>query len=200
MGWTGMNKPYNVSRWLKEKLTWDAGGRKNTCLDVAIVQRKTAYAAVQTVYPDGITETWAAVYELHFYPRSKEGETFTYKDMSEHMGPYQVDCPKRILARLTPTDDKNANDWRAKCRARLERREANKIADGDYIRLAHKLRFEGHGERDTFKYVPFGNKPRFMAISDDGYEIFLCRISNWRDREFVKLEEDAIPRPPEPRM
>lgn len=35
--------------------------------------------------------------------------------MDESMGPYEDNCPKRILELLTPTDNKNANDWRERC-------------------------------------------------------------------------------------
>lgn len=44
-----------------------------------------------------------------------EGPGVCYKEMSEDMGPYYYECPKNILALLTPTDCKTAQEWRAKC-------------------------------------------------------------------------------------
>lgn len=205
MGWTGMDKPDNVSDWMKRQLTWESGGAKNTCLDVAIVQRQTGYAAVETVHEDGTREIWAAVFALHFFPRAQHGETFSYKDMTEHMGPNEVDCPKRILDRLTPTDSQYANEWRAKCRERLARRDANRVADGAYVRFANRMHFkvntwgdEREADRDTFRIEVRGRRVAFMAIDDDGRDDFRCRISAWRDKEFTKLEGDDIPRPPQP--
>lgn len=49
---------------------------------------------------------------------------FGYKDMDEFMGPYNYDCPDRILDLLSPTDSEWANEWRRKCR------ENNRKGDG----------------------------------------------------------------------
>lgn len=207
MGWTGMRKPNDVAAWMMQQLSWESDNRKNVCLDVAIVQRSTAYAAVESTRADGTKEVWAAVFLLKFMPSANDGLTFMYKDMSEEMGPCEDFCPKRILDRLTPTDSKYANEWRARCRERLDRREANRVADGDYIRFEHPLRFnpdwtDGSVERDTFRVAMRGRKTAFVAITADGHDGFTCRISNWRERSFRKLEGDDIPRPQEgrPRM
>lgn len=204
MGWTGMQKPDDVAGWMKRQLTWESSERKNECLDVAIVQRETAYAAVKTTYADGTTRIWAAVFKLEFLPRSSSFETFRYKDMSEDSGPFEDTCPARILNRLTPTDSQYANEWRERCRARLARREANKVSDGDCIRFERAVGFTvnsrpGRIERDTFRVVVQGRRVSFMAVDEDGRDDFTCSIPNWRDRSFRKLEGDDVPRPPEPR-
>lgn len=41
---------------------------------------------------------------------------FSYKDMEESMGPCKYDCPIGILDLLSPTENKYALEWRAKCR------------------------------------------------------------------------------------
>jgi len=46
---------------------------------------------------------------------------FGYKDMSEDMGPYCYNAPKKILDLLTPIDSKYANEWRAECRLRMDK-------------------------------------------------------------------------------
>lgn len=209
MGWTGMEKPHNVAEWMKRQLTWESGERSNVCLDIAIVNRRTAYAAVKSTYADGTTSVWAAIYELEFIPRARSFETFRYKDMSEDVGPMAFDCPARILDLLTPTDSKYANEWRARCRERLDRRDANRLSDGDYIRFERPIAFNldwGRTERDTFRMEMRqrgrGRTPVFVSITEDGHDGFECLISKWRDRPFKKLEGDDIPRPPQdgPRM
>lgn len=44
----------------------------------------------------------------------RDGEV-GYKPISEYMGPYYWDCPKRLLDRCTPTTCPTANQWRTKC-------------------------------------------------------------------------------------
>jgi hypothetical protein len=45
----------------------------------------------------------------------KNGDEFLYKEMTENSMPYKFDCPKRIINKLTPTDNELANTWRKKC-------------------------------------------------------------------------------------
>lgn len=42
---------------------------------------------------------------------------FFYKEVSEDMGPYTIECPIGILNLLSPTDNSYAQQWRNKCRA-----------------------------------------------------------------------------------
>ena len=51
--------------------------------------------------------------------KSPDGTVWGYKDMDERMGPYEDKCPASILALLTPTDNKDAIEWRARCRENI---------------------------------------------------------------------------------
>ena len=48
----------------------------------------------------------------------RDGE-FLIKTMSENMGPYAYDCPKRLLDLLPPTDSEFAKEWREACLRRI---------------------------------------------------------------------------------
>ena len=48
---------------------------------------------------------------------------FSYKDMSETVGPHYYDFPKGILDLLTETDDEYAIGWRNKCRENLQKKK-----------------------------------------------------------------------------
>ena len=48
---------------------------------------------------------------------------FCTKAMSEYAGPYSYKCPKRILDKLSPTEDENAIEWRGKCRVLANERK-----------------------------------------------------------------------------
>lgn len=60
---------------------------------------------------------------------------FSYKDMSEDMGPYQCDCPKSILDLLSPTDNENANEWRKICYQNHEEKKNKKNNTNSTSRL-----------------------------------------------------------------
>lgn len=70
---------------------------------------------------------------------SKDYFNFSYKDMSETMGPYQSDCPKSILDLLSPTDNEFANAWRQRCRDNLAKKKdkdsLNNLPVGSVIRV-----------------------------------------------------------------
>lgn len=51
--------------------------------------------------------------------KSHDGTVWGYKDMDETMGPCEDKCPASILALLTPTDDKDSIEWRARCRENI---------------------------------------------------------------------------------
>lgn len=47
---------------------------------------------------------------------------FFWKEVSEDMGPYTIECPVGILNLLSPTDSPYAQQWREKCRAYQKRK------------------------------------------------------------------------------
>ena len=64
---------------------------------------------------------WGAVFLTS--TNMKDYFNFSYKDMSESMGPCRYECPKGILDLLSPTDNEYANNWRAKCYANIEKKK-----------------------------------------------------------------------------
>ena len=66
---------------------------------------------------------------------------FSYKDMSEDMLPGYSDCPASILKLLSPTDNEYANEWRAGCRANIEKKKSpaalKNLPVGSVIRFAY---------------------------------------------------------------
>lgn len=136
MGWTTTYKPPHIKAtdYLLHHsgaLSWgpDCLGQY-TVLDTAIVNLKTFYAAVERIdKTSGAREVWAAVFLLGYWRSGNEN--FGWKDMDETMGPVEAQCPERILDLLTPTDNENALDWRARCRAyHAARKSRPKIAVG----------------------------------------------------------------------
>jgi len=193
MGWMVTSKPHDLSSWLSKKLTWTGERGTNRVLDTAIVGMKTAYAAVETIKPDGEREVWCAIYLLKFYPNDKEGYTFGYKDLTEHMGTGETSCPARILDLLTPTDHEGANRFRAECRERIARRQANKLKVGDYIRFEKPIGYGGAGEFTTFMYCKQGRQTFFRGLNEENGSFSVpLGIKKWREREFEKLTPEQV--------
>lgn len=193
MGWTYMPMPREgTTEWLKKELSWASdSGAVNRPLATAIVERKEAYAAVETMHADGRREVWAIIFLLDYKPRDRDGFTFGYKDMTESMGPVVCRCPEKILDMLTETESEYANSWRQRCRDRLLLRQNNKLQDGDIIQLDRELNYGGYGSFDTFRMKMDGSKARFYALDRDTLKSqFLCRIPNWREETFTRINPE----------
>ena len=69
----------------------------------------------------------------------------TYKDMSESMGPYYFDCPKRLIDKASLLIQREYNDaikWRADCAIRMEANERRKaIKPGTKFRTDKPVKF-----------------------------------------------------------
>lgn len=137
MGWTFMEKPSRPKDYLDGQFTWTADdGRENRVLRSAFAGRTEYYAAVETIYPDGSREVWAAVVLVKFVPKAMDGLTFGYKDMDESAGPYVCRCPETVLRLLTKPRGEYAEQWRDRCRQWHERRRAvAALRTGDRVRL-----------------------------------------------------------------
>ncbi|NTF18085.1 hypothetical protein G6L37_06680 [Agrobacterium rubi] len=193
MGWTTMPMPREgTTEWFRQTLTWTSeNGATTRPLATAIVERKEAYAAVETVHPDGRRQVWAAIFLLDYQPRARDGYTFGYKDMDETVGPAVCRCPEKILDMLTETESEYANSWRQRCRERLLLRQNNKLKDGDIIQLDHKLNYSGYGEFDMFQMRLDRGRSLFYALDNETLKPqFLCRITNWRERTFTRIDRE----------
>ena len=139
MGWTyAFERPSEPKATLDGLLAWsDARGTRRV-LDSAIVRLRVYYAAVEHLAPDGGRQVWAAVFLVDFR-RGADGLAFGYKDMTEHMGLVESECPERILRRLTPLTDAEdpqgwARAWRDRCWANLAARRSKRLVEGAQVK------------------------------------------------------------------
>jgi len=145
MGWTWTHKEpgesifdFFSSRWNDEEKREDGSVILRKVLDCAVVRLKTAYMAYEILSLNR-REVVACVCLLGY---SKDYYNFGFKDMDENMGPFNHDCPERILNLLTPTSNGLANKWRYRCREMLERKKsAPKLQVGDVLEFAQPVRF-----------------------------------------------------------
>ncbi|WP_315922438.1 DUF6927 domain-containing protein [Mesorhizobium sp. SP-1A] len=198
MGWCWGSKPSNIREWLDKVYSGENYGVKQRCLDAAMVNMSEIYIAVEQTDKYGIKTVVADIMQIKFANEKEDGINYPqmgYNAYGEQCGVHQINCPQRILDLLTPTDDKTSNEWRRKCRERLEHRASvSKLQAGDYIQFEEPIRFRSGEQRDTFKIRVFNKKKVLVAVSNDtGETLFHASIGNWRDMAFKKLEEDDLP-------
>lgn len=82
----------------------------------------TYYAALRVTDKEtGNVEIVGEVVLTH--TNSREYFNFGMKAVSETMGPAEDRCPASILKLLSPTDSEWANEWRERCRKRIEEKK-----------------------------------------------------------------------------
>lgn len=121
MGWLFQNTPLRhetPADYITRQFTHENAARRLTVLATATVGQ-VIYVAVHEEQKDtGRACTFAAV--ILFKNNRRDG--FGYKDMTEHMGPCECDCPDRIMRLLSPIEDlpnpSYAADWRARVATR----------------------------------------------------------------------------------
>lgn len=146
MGWTTC---YYASNWKYDRKGYRSVDRRKECDKICTWERKepetmfghtcppmkdtvlksamvgsTYYAAIKREQPGKEPYVWAAVFLT--CGKGSDGTVWGYKDMCESGAPFYYDCPAGILALLTPTDDKNSNEWRTACRKRLAEKAAER--------------------------------------------------------------------------
>jgi len=145
MGWTWTYKKagesvfdFFSSRWNNEEKREDGSVILRKVLDCAVVRLKTAYLAYEIISLNR-REVVACVCLLGY---SKDYYNFGFKEMDESMGPFNYDCPERILNLLTPTSNELAKKWRDQCREMIERKKsAPKLHIGDVLEFVEPVRF-----------------------------------------------------------
>ena len=187
MGWlylSHMNGHDTPKAYLDAQFTYapdPASGRdRGLRILASSAQLTTYYAAAERYTEAGSQEIFAIVCLTRFNRRDKEDLIFGYKDMTEHMGPWECTCPRRILDLLTPTTHEHALDWRARCYARLLLIERRKPAEGDILMLDSEMHFtDGVQER---RFVVERSGAKIILRRSDGVR---CRISRLMERKWT---------------
>ena len=167
MGWLSMPlssmfphtgpKAYLDAQFTYDNRDADGKGKALRVIASSCLRNKVWYAAV-VPSTDGTDEpAFAAVCLVSWNPRAKDGFVFAYKDMTEHAGPCEAECPERILSLLGDTDDPGALDWRRRCLERLAT-PVRPLEHGMHIRLPSKVTFVDGYEGDEFIVHKRGRK------------------------------------------
>ena len=197
MGWLYMSYGHmgghrSAKAYLDAQFTYDHqqpdGSRRGlTVLASSCLRNRVYYAAAKPHGRDDGDAVFAIICLVRWNNRDREGYIFGYKDMTEHMGPCEAECPARILDLLGPTDNEHALAWRARCRRALNRR-GRTLADGMRVRFAEPLTFtDGHVGQE------FVVEKRGRAIAfRDLLSRRLYRISRFRDRDLSVMPQTRV--------
>lgn len=103
---------------------------------------------------------------------------FWHKEMSEDEGPYESQCPARILDLLDPTESEYALAWRQRCREHAARvARGRSVRPGTRVRFSQPLEFTDGHTGDTFTLV---ERSTFRAVETG----LRYRIPSWRGRSY----------------
>lgn len=196
MGWltmpfSSMGGHTTAKAYLDDQFTYtrETGGQVSglKVLASSCPQNRTYYAAVQVISNGVAGEVFAIVCKVLWNPRSKSGEHFGYKDMTENMGPCEDNCPRYILDLLSPTSHQYALDWRRRCAANLALR-SRPIEDGDRIRFEEPLTFSEGSVGQDFIVEKRGRR----VILRDPHTGGRYRISRFMDRRWQVIPTTKV--------
>jgi len=193
MGWTGIYTSRPAKEIITKQLTFtnESGTDRVVAIcckpGVAYIAWERSYAAGQGSMYDRKVFTIGTVVLYH----RSQGE-FTYKTITEDMGPCEKECPASILGRLSPVEEfaksgtsshEWATAWRNDCRKAIDRR-AKAPGDGATIRFKQPITFTNGDTVSAFTIHKQGRKIRF-SVAGDGYAAY--QISGWQQREYEVL-------------
>lgn len=197
MGWLFMRDlgGHSTARaYLDNQFTYARDNHRLTVL-ASLMVGSTYYAAAERVENSGERQVFAIVCLTKTSTGARDGCTFGYKDMTEHMGPCESECPASILDELTDTDSQYAQAWRDRCRANLVQRRLQNAKPtpraGQTIVFEEPMRFGDGQERTRFEVVPNpkGRTPLFR----DPVTRSICRIPAFKTRSYRLINPTVTP-------
>lgn len=164
MGWTGGQ--LDARPTAHNLIAFDLGADFAARVIATAKLGSVVYAAVRA------HDDPSVVFGLVLLTERRDGMVYT-KPIDETMGPCEDMCPARILDLLTDTDSEYANQWRARCRARLAK---PKPKAGQAVRFAHPFTFTNGESHDTLTFV---KGSRFKTPNGT-----LVHVTKWRESTY----------------
>lgn len=190
MGWDGTipthYKGFKVDKKaeLDDEYTWESEDRVYTIVKSSMVG-SVYYGALKIHCKNEDKEDFITAIVA---PTRMDNGFLMKKTMEESVGPYYYDCPTSILELLSPTEDKWALKWRAKCYQKKRFPNLSKLKEGTIIRFICPVdtRFYKEGEtitlektktikrcngRDTYKWLSDGYISWSSKMIPNNFEI-----------------------------
>lgn len=182
MGWTSIPTSYlrnKQSSGIKEYLIKEYSNEKYRAVDYSR-KGKTVYMAFEST---DTKEVFAVVIMISF----EKGEFF-YKEIHEASGPLQIECPQRILKKLTPTYDKYAQEWRKKCwdYHRIGNSQGKLYKHGAIIEFQNEFNFNNGLHANKFVLLKTNGKTTFAIYRGEKSlaSVYpMVKITSWKKYE-----------------
>ena len=198
MGWLTMPLssmyPHTTAKeYLDAQFTYsrdleDGSNRALRVIGSSCLRNQVYYAAAIPSTNRVDEPAFAIVCLVRWNPRDKEGFVFGYKDMTEHVGPCEAECPQRILELLGDTDDPSALVWRRRCIDNLARAR-RRLEHGMKIKLATPVSFTDGYAGDEFTVHKQG---RSIRLARPGSTYAGYRITNLRQLAWTPIVETRV--------
>lgn len=189
MGWltmtaAGMGEHKRPKAYLDAQFSFSPDAAKDRPTGLRVLRSSMVgqvyYAAVQSYEAAGPKSVFAVVCLTRWNPKARDGHIFGYKDMDESCGPYEAQCPARILDLLTEPANDYAREWREKCRARLRLTERKLPKSGDRLIFAEPIRFTDGFEGREFVVV---RRQRAILLQRPDTRL-LCKVPRLMERRW----------------
>lgn len=198
MGWLFMKSLRGhpgPRQYLDAQFTYKTPDATSKVLRSALVGMRTYYAAVEHVPHTGAApEVWALICPVQYNPRARYGDILGYRPMQESTGACECGCPTPILDLLTPTVNKDALQWRQRCRdaATARRRITAKPTPraGQVIVLAEPMCFSDGRSFDCLEVVTDPRSNRTVLFRAPGSDS-VYRIPNVKNRSYRLIDPQA---------
>lgn len=122
MGWDyqHVDSPINRVELMMKEYTWESETKRYTPLKGVCVNQVVYLAVEEYCKQTQEKNVFAIVAQTRV---AQDYFNFGFKGNSEDCGPCFYDCPASILDLLTPTTSKWANEWREKCREKINKKK-----------------------------------------------------------------------------
>jgi hypothetical protein len=106
-----------------------------------------------------------------------------YKPIEETGGPLDFDAPASLIKKLSPTDNKNALEWREKCLAQASKKLPK---DGDIIEFELPISWRANnGETIQARRFTVRKSPYYSGLAYQSENGELVRIRNIKSKNYV---------------
>ncbi|QDJ12267.1 putative cytosolic protein (plasmid) [Roseomonas mucosa] len=207
MGWLVSTPPLThetPAEYLTREYAFESPAQRTEVLAAAQVGG-AVYLAVRRTENQGERAGRSYVFCAVVLVFNNAREGFGRKAMDESCGPYEVDCPARILRLLSPVEEipnpGYAAEWRARVAAHATRRREvaaaiRTLRPGQRVRLARPLTFDKKAvSADEFEVVPTPAGRRGPVFRPVG-QAFLCRLPDDLVAEALKGDASTAPTQP----
>ena len=190
MGWTGRwyygtTRQERLSKML-EVYNWEDEQKKVEVIDSALVGT-TAYAAIRvTEKATGKTRVCASVVLSRL-----DGHELMTQDIGEECGPCEKGCPRHILDKLTPTENEFANEWRRRCRERLEnKKQDHNVIPRTFSKLTGEILVKTNAnEKPGTPATVYKTAWGYSLVNDETGKRFSCPVSMLRNMKLFKVNQ-----------